>query len=232
LIGSEVRAVGYRVKDGESDVTAVVETDQIPCRLKALGRHNVMNALCALAVTRALGLDIKLAAEALADFPGVGRRLELIYESPGLKIFDDYAHNPGKIAACLTSIKEAWPEAALHVVFQAHRYSRLETMYDGMIGAVDAADFVYVVPVYSAGETTTADFSPEKLAAALRARAPAPSGRRLVVDCESLAAATAAVTLHLKKPAEQAAPAPPAVVLTVGAGDVYKVAESLRAERA
>lgn len=225
LIGSEVRAVGYSPKGGESYFTAVVEKDQISCRLKALGRHNVMNALCALAVVRALELNVKAAAEALADFQGVGRRLELVYEGKNLKIFDDYAHNPGKIEACLTSIKEAWPEADLHVVFQAHRYSRLETMYDEMLGALGAADFVYVVPVYSAGETTEGDFSPERLAAAIRHRVALAGEHQLVVSCHSFADAVSSVKSRLSDRRSFAA-----VVLTVGAGDVFKVGEKLRDE--
>jgi UDP-N-acetylmuramate--alanine ligase len=223
LIGSEIRAVSYTAKAGESLFNAVIEKDILSCRLKIPGRHNVMNALCALAVVRALELNVKQAAEALATFPGVGRRMELIHEEAGLKIFDDYAHNPGKIAALLMSIREAWPKANLHVVFQAHRYSRLETMYDEMLGAVDSADFVYVVPVFSAGETTEGDFSSEKLAASIRARPLLNEKRRVVIACTSLAAATNAVREYLRSSA-----ATPAVVLTVGAGDVYKVAEELR----
>src|SRR5262249_2977970 len=146
--------------NGEATFTAIVERDRVSCRLKAMGRHNVQNALCALAVCRALELDVRQAAASLADFQGVERRMTRVAETESLTIFDDYAHNPGKIAACVQTWKEAWPGRELHVVYQPHRFTRLETMYDEMLGALDGADCVYVVPVYSAGETTSRDFSP------------------------------------------------------------------------
>lgn len=215
-LGSDVRGFDYRAGGGEITFTAIVEKDKVPCRLKALGRHNAQNALCALAVARGLGLDVRKAAECLAEFPGVDRRMTLLLEAPDVAIYDDYAHNPGKISACINGLKEAWPTRELHVVYQPHRYSRLETMYDQMLDALANVDVVYVVPVYSAGETTTRDFSPAVLAADLQ--------KRLEIKarpCSSLSEATLALKTHLKAPA---------VVLTVGAGDVWKVSHQLRDE--
>jgi UDP-N-acetylmuramate--alanine ligase len=214
LLGSEVRAFDYQSSHGESTFAAIVEKDRVACRLNMMGRHNVQNALCSLAVARALGLDVKQAAAALAAFPGVDRRMALVHAEKDLKIFDDYAHNPGKIAAGVQTLKEAFPESKLHVVFQAHRYSRLETMYDDMLGSVEGADFVHVVPVYAAGEATDQDFSPGRLAQDLK--------QNLGVNalaCKTLADAVQSVREHLRRPA---------VILTVGAGDVHKVATTLK----
>ncbi len=214
LLGSEVRAVDYKSSHGETTFTAMVEKDRVSVKLPMLGKHNAQNALCSLAVARALGLDVKDAAAALADFPGVDRRMTLVHSEKDLKIFDDYAHNPGKIHACVQTLKESFPEAKLHVVFQAHRYSRLETMYDDMLGSVDGADFVHVVPVYAAGETTKQDFSPARLAADLKQKFGVKA-----FACTALGDAVASLREHLKRPA---------VILTVGAGDVHQVATTLK----
>jgi UDP-N-acetylmuramate--alanine ligase len=214
LLGSEVRAFDYQHAQGESTFTAIVERDRIAVRLKALGKHNVQNALCSLAVCRALGLDVKKAAAALAEFKGVDRRMTRVAEQPDVLVVDDYAHNPGKIAACVVSLKEAWPDRSLHVVFQPHRYSRLSTMYDDMLGSVRGADVVHVVPVYAAGERTKDDFSPERLARDLARLTGAKA-----YACNSLDDAVTSVERTLVRPA---------VVLTVGAGDVWKVAATLK----
>ena len=214
LIGSEVRATSARTNLGRSEFTAMVERDRVSCSLPALGKHNIQNALCTLAVVRALELDVHKAAESLAGFAGVARRMAQVYAHDGIKIFDDYAHNPGKVAACVQTLKQTWPEAALHVVFQPHRFSRLETMYEATLDSLRTADYVYIVPVYSAGETTTQDFSPRRLAQDLGQRFPIKT-----FACAELADAARSVLRYLGSPA---------VVLTVGAGDVGCVAYQLK----
>ena len=213
VLGSEVRATEYHCDKGETRFTAIVERDRINCRLAMMGRHNVQNALCCLAVARALELDCQKAAASLAHFAGVERRMTHVHSGQALHVFDDYAHNPGKIAASVETLREAWPDWQLHVVFQPHRYTRLETMYDDMLDAMLGADIVYLVPVYSAGETTLRDFSPTRLARDLEHRLPVEA-----VPCESLDEAVQAIRQRL---------APNSVVLTVGAGDVHRVATQL-----
>lgn len=214
LLGSEVRAIDYQSSHGETTFTAVVEKDRVAVKLPMMGKHNAQNALCSLAVARSLGLDVKDAAAALSGFPGVDRRMALVHSGKDLKVFDDYAHNPGKIRASVQTLKEAFPEAQLHVVFQAHRFSRLETMYDDMLGSVDAADCVHVVPVYAAGETTGQDFSPARLAADLASKFGVKA-----FACKALSDAVPSLREHLRRPA---------VILTVGAGDVHQVATTLK----
>lgn len=214
LIGCDVRAIDYRCDQGETFFTAMVERDRVECRLPTLGKHNVQNALAALAVVRGLELDVHAAAEALASFPGVERRMNLVHKSAEVAVFDDYAHNPGKIAACVRALRDSFKERQLHVIYQPHRYSRLETMYDDMLNAVSSADLVHMLPVYSAGETSAQDFSPARLAADLTRRFGVRS-----IACDSFEAAAASVLGNLKAPA---------VVLTVGAGDVWKAASLLR----
>jgi UDP-N-acetylmuramate--alanine ligase len=214
LIGSEVRAFDIHWDGSYTRFTAIVERDQIPVRLKAMGRHNVQNALCTLAVVRALDLDVAKAAESLSNFQGVDRRMALIHDLNGIKIFDDYAHNPGKIAACIGALRSSFPKLPLHVVYQPHRYTRLETMYDAMLGSLKEANHLYLLPVYAAGETTTQDFSPERLARDMHFMHEIKP-----VVCQNIAEATNRVF---------AAVSTPAVILTVGAGDVHLVSTQLR----
>ena len=214
LLGCDVRALDYKCADGQTTFTVIVERDLIKCRLQTIGKHNVQNALAALAVVRALGLDINAAAAALASFSGVSRRMTRIFDGPNLKIIDDYAHNPGKIEACLAGIRESWPEWQLQVIFQPHRYSRLETMYDEMLSALKAADVVHVLPVYTAGETTTNDFSPEALSRALVEKHGIDA-----IPCPDFAAAARSVRNRIEYPT---------VVLTLGAGDVWRAADLVK----
>ena len=214
LLGSEVRARDYHCHDGRTHFTAIVERDLIKCTVPTMGRHNVQNALCALAVARGLDLNIKMAAESLAEFCGVKRRMDRVFSNNKIIIFDDYAHNPGKVAAGVRTLRETWPNHKLHVVYQAHRFSRLETMYHEMLGSLAGADYVYVVPVYSAGESTIHDFSPSKLADDLELRMDLEA-----IPCERLEDAVDFILQRLDEPS---------VVLTVGAGDVWRVAMLLK----
>jgi UDP-N-acetylmuramate--alanine ligase len=214
LIGSDVRAINIHWNGTQTTFNAIVERDNIPVKLNAMGRHNVQNALCALAVTRALGLDVRKAALSLSNFSGVDRRMTLVHDAATIKIYDDYAHNPGKIEACVSALKESYPDCPLHVIYQPHRYSRLETMYDQMLASIKKADVVYVLPVYSAGETTTQDFSPEKLANDLVSR-----HQIRTIPCKNIQDAVEQVSTNV---------GPRGVILTVGAGDVYHVAYELR----
>lgn len=216
LIGSEVRAIGFQCSEGVSTFKAIVERDQIDCRINMIGKHNVQNALCCLAVARALGLDLKKAAAILTEFPGVKRRQEVVFKSEKVTIFDDYAHNPGKISALVSSIKDSWKSKKLLVAFQPHRFSRLDTMYDEMIGSVAAADQIFVLPVYAAGESTDKDYSSKRLAADIANRSGKP----------------AHACADIKDAARQILQAitPGSVVLTVGAGDVNAIVGELRKE--
>lgn len=218
VLGCDVRAREYHCRAGFSTFTAIVERDVINCSLPMIGRHNVQNALCALAVSRSLGLNVKDAAASLAKFSGVKRRMDRLLSTDRLKIYDDYAHNPGKISACIQALRQTWPQTKLHVVYQPHRFSRLETMYNEMLQSLDGADLVYVLPVYSAGETTQFDFSPQKIAEDLRLRMDIEA-----VACESLDEAVTTVKGQLSDTA---------IVLTVGAGDVWRVAAKLKEDLA
>ena len=116
------------------------------------GRHNQLNAAAAVLATVRLGGEAEAAARGLAGFAGVERRLELIAEWPGLRVFDDYAHHPTEVAASLSALRAAHPGARLAVVFQPHLYSRTRDFAGDFAEALGAADEARVLPVYPARE--------------------------------------------------------------------------------
>ncbi|HLJ65257.1 MAG TPA: Mur ligase family protein [Stellaceae bacterium] len=104
---------------------------RIPLRLAVPGRHNVANALASMGAAEGLGIDLRAAAAALERFTGIRRRLEIVGESHGITVIDDFAHNPDKIAATLDTL-HAFPGRLL-VMFQPHGFGPLRAMKDGFI---------------------------------------------------------------------------------------------------
>lgn len=115
------------------------------------GRHNVLNALAAITVADAAGVDFQLVARALATFAGARRRFENKYLSTMLRIVDDYGHHPTEVAATLQTARSLNP-GRLVVVFQPHRYSRTQKLADDFGKALQAADLVFVTDIYPASE--------------------------------------------------------------------------------
>ena len=118
------------------------------------GRHNVCNALAAIAVGLELGIDPATILSALAKFEGVQRRFQILGESNGVMVVDDYAHNPQKVEAALHAAKVAATKSQGRVVavFQPHRYTRTKFLYNEFLTSFHEADLLLVTDIYSAGE--------------------------------------------------------------------------------
>jgi UDP-N-acetylmuramate--alanine ligase len=214
-LGCDVRAINISNLGFKTRFLAVIERDQIPVEIPLIGTHNVLNALAALATSRVLGQDILQAAESLKSFRGVHRRLTTILQNSKVRIFDDYAHNPGKMTACIDSLKASFPHLPLIVIFQPHRFSRLETMYDEMLSSFKKADLVIVTPVYSAGEIDSGLFSPLSIALDLSKRS-----QTTAIGCLSLDDVIPLIKeCHLSNP----------TILTLGAGDVNALTPKIQA---
>ncbi len=169
-----------------------------PIKLRTPGRHNVANALAALAASIAAGLTLDEAARALDGFSGVRRRLEVVGTTASVTVIDDFAHNPDKIHATLETL-HAFPGRLL-LMFQPHGYGPLRTMMDALVEGFArdmAADDVLLMPqpVYYGG-TTDRSVTSEDIAAAVRAK-----GR----DARALEdrAATGALLLDLARPGDR-----------------------------
>lgn len=213
-LGCDVRALDIYPDQGTIRFSAVVERDLVDCRLLIPGRHNVQNALCAMAVGRCLGLPAQAVADAISTFEGVQRRLEFIYDSSSYKIIDDYAHNPGKIAAAVQSVAEAWPHLPVRVVFQPHRFSRVTSLYYEFANAFKEATEVIVTPVFAAGEAVDESFATESLAQEIARTS----------KVSAIAKSSLGDTIKYLSDTRNRAQ----VVMTVGAGDVNKIATTLK----
>jgi len=180
------------------------------------GKHNISNALGAIATAMELSVPFEVARDALTGFTGVQRRFTVRAEVGGVMIVDDYGHHPVEIRATLQAAEEGFPERRLVAVFQPHRYTRVRDLWDDFCTAFNRAAEVVVCPIYPAGEAPIDGVDHEALATALQNR-----GHRGVVLVGSLEEATE----HLAGTVREGD-----LVITLGAGSVNRVCEAL-AER-
>ena len=136
--------------------------------LRVPGKHNVCNALAAVAVGIELGVAPEVACRALSGFGGVDRRSQVIGEAGGVLVMDDYAHHPTEIQALLGALRESY-DRPLVAVFQPHRYSRTRDLFERFVTSFYAADRVLVTDIYPAGEAPLPEVSAEALAEGIRA---------------------------------------------------------------
>ena len=132
------------------------------------GRHNVLNALAAIAVSDAAGVDFQLVARGLSTFAGARRRFENKHFSEKFRIIDDYGHHPTEVAATLQTAQSLKPKR-LVVVFQPHRYSRTQKLANDFGIALQAADRVFVTDIYAASETPIEGVTAQTIVDAVKA---------------------------------------------------------------
>jgi UDP-N-acetylmuramate--alanine ligase len=121
------------------------------------GRHNVLNALAAIAVASELKIQDRAIIEALANFAGIGRRFQVygdyaLHKGGRVTLVDDYGHHPREIAATLQAARESWPDRRLVMVYQPHRYTRTRDLFGDFCQVLSLPDKLILLDVYSAGE--------------------------------------------------------------------------------
>jgi UDP-N-acetylmuramate--alanine ligase len=196
-----------------------------PLELAVPGQHNRLNARAALAAIDAAGFDLDSAAAALADFPGVKRRLELKGTRAGARIYDDYAHHPTEVRAVLSALREQRPPRLI-AVFQPHLYSRTKAFGEEFGVALALADEVVVLDVYPAREQPVGELAGVSGLQVAQAAAERMGGGR-VVWLPDQGAAAGALARRLDQ--NQAVGIEDQVLVTIGAGDVFKIGEALAA---
>jgi UDP-N-acetylmuramate--alanine ligase len=146
----------------------------LPVTLNLPGRHNVLNALAAIAVATELGIADAVIQQGLAGFQGIGRRLQVTGEirTPAGTVLciDDYAHHPREIAPTLEAVRSGWPGRRLVVVFQPHRYTRTRDLFDDFIQVLSEVDVLVIGEVYAAGEAPISGADGRALCRGIRAR--------------------------------------------------------------
>jgi UDP-N-acetylmuramate--alanine ligase len=209
--GADLRAEDIRFEASGAHFTAVLpDGTREPLHLNLPGRHNVQNALAAIAIAHELGVGMEAVRKALTEFQGVGRRCEshgdVKVGKATVRVVDDYGHHPREIAATLSAIRGAYPNRRLLVAFQPHRYSRTRDLFDDFCAVLSEADALLLTEVYAAGETPLAEADGRALARGIRAR-----GRVEPVFVNSVAEAPAALAAMARDGD---------LLLTLGAGDI------------
>lgn len=176
-----------------------------PMSLQVPGRHNLRNALAAVAVGLELDLPFDQIAGALGAFGGVERRLQVLGERRGVLVVDDYGHHPTEIAAVVSACREAWARR-LVLVFQPHRYTRTARLMGDFAEALGRADQLCLLPIYAASEEPIAGVTSEALAGAVTGK----SGRPVHL-IDTIADAPSSVA-SLARPGD--------LIVTLGAGSV------------
>ncbi len=201
---------------GRAKSLARPEDVDLSPQLAVPGHHNLLNARAALAALSLAGFDVEAAGRGLAGFPGVLRRLELKGTARGARIYDDYAHHPTEVRAALSALRELEPKRLI-AVFQPHLYSRTKAFAEEFGMALSIADEVAVLDVYPAREEPVGELAGVSGLDVARAAADRMGGRR-VWWLPSAEQAEAALADRLR---------PGEVLLTIGAGNVFKLAEAL-----
>ena len=164
-IRTEGRATEFRVLREGHEPLAV--------RMPLPGRHNVLNALAAIAVATDEGLSDRAILEGLATFSGVGRRFQVAEGAlfgRSLTLVDDYGHHPTEVAAVIETARACWPGRRLVMLYQPHRYSRTHDLYDDFTRVLGAVDALVLLDVYPAGEAPIAGADGRALARGIRQR--------------------------------------------------------------
>ena len=179
-------------------------------KLHVYGRHNVLNALAAASAAYALGLPGEAVEEGLAAFTGAGRRFEHKGTYNGAEVYDDYAHHPDELHALLATARSL-PYKRLIVAFQPHTYSRTAKLFDRFVEELKLPDVTILAEIFAAREQNTLGISSSDLCRNIPG----------AVYCSTLDK----VTEELRKAAQ-----PGDLILTVGAGDIYRAGEKLLKE--
>ena len=181
-------------------------------RLRMPGRHNATNAMAAVAVARELEVPFEQVAQALGSFAGIHRRLEVKGEGRGILVIDDYGHHPAEIQETILAIRQGW-NRPLTVIFQPHRYTRTQDLFGEFLSAFDAADRLILTQIYASGEPEIPGVSAEQLYRAMRLR-----GHMELEFIGEMEEITKRLVPKLKVGE---------IVLTLGAGDIHRVAEEI-----
>ena len=177
-----------------------------------LGRHNAVNALAAAAAAWVMGIPGEAVSHGIEKFHGAGRRMEYKGKFNGADVYDDYAHHPDEVAATLEAVRSL-PYKRVVLAFQPHTYSRTKALFGDFVRELRKADQLVLAEIYAARESNTIGISSQDLAEQI------PGS----VYCETLPD----VTAYLKESVREGD-----IVITMGAGDIFRAGEALLEEQA
>ena len=180
------------------------------------GIHNVYNAMASIAVGFELNIPFETIKSALETLEGVQRRMEVKGVAQGITVVDDYGHHPTEIKTTLQAVKESWPDKRIILAFQPHRYTRTRALFDEFSRAFYQSDLMVVMPIYSAGENPINGVDSSRLCEEIKAH-----GHKEVICMDGMES-----TLSYLKDVLRSGD----LLLTLGAGDVWKVGTAILKE--
>ena len=213
--GAQIRAVNVRHEGGKMRYTAVCRHNSIPLdldiTLNLAGLHNVLNSLAAIAVALEVGVTGEAIVAGLAEFEGVGRRMQRYGEIPlasggSFTLIDDYGHHPVEMKATLAAARGAFPGRRLLLAFQPHRFTRTRDLFEDFVKVLSGVDALALAEIYAAGEAPIIAADGRALMHALRV-----SGQNEAVFVENIADMPQAI-MQMARDGD--------VVLTMGAGSI------------
>lgn len=215
---ADVRLVAEEISIAGTSAEVVVHGVRLGrLSLRVPGRHHLLDAAAALAAGIALGAPPAGLLAGLAEFAGVRRRFQPLGSAGGVRVVDDYANHPDRVAAAVEAARAAAGGGRVVVAFQPHLYSRTALLADRFGAALGSADAVVVMDVYGAGEQPEPGAGGARVAAATRAGAARAGAARVVY--EPSWSAVPGVLMDLARPGD--------LVMTLGAGDVTQVGPEL-----
>ena len=211
ITGSPMRVRGVNVSfSGRSPSMDVLFDDKPVCKitLQIPGRHNLINALAATAACLSIGIDPRAIEAGLFGYTGVGRRFEYKGSFNGADVYDDYAHHPCELHALLDTVETLNVYKRVILAFQPHTYTRTKALFSDFVRELKRPDIVFLAEIYAARESNNVGISSSVLANAVE-------GAKCIPDFSAL-------TDEVRNIACQGD-----IILTVGAGDIFKVGEAL-----
>ncbi|OGZ04629.1 MAG: hypothetical protein A2648_00835 [Candidatus Lloydbacteria bacterium RIFCSPHIGHO2_01_FULL_41_20] len=201
------------IKDLKCKVINYMDFYDANLKLSVPGEHNRKNAAVALATSSITGIDIEKAKTSLEGFRGTWRRFEYKGEtSTGALVYDDYGHHPTEIKVTISGAREKFPDKKLTVIFQPHLYSRTKILFNDFVPALSMADRVVITDIYAAREPNDTSINGEMLAEAVK-----------IINKNTLYISDFnEISSYLNKNT-----AADDVLITMGAGDIYKIGEKL-----
>jgi len=211
---SDLQAREISFLDGKSRFSVFHQNINLgEINLNIAGQHNISNALAGIATALELKIPFATIKKALEEIQGVKRRLEIKGNKKGILVMDDYGHHPTEIRATLTAVRESYPKKRLIVMFQPHRYTRTQGLFDEFTRSFYQSAALIVLPIYAASEAPIPGVDSKTLCDAIKAH-----GHKDVTFAPDFTQALSMVTHKAGKGD---------LVLTLGAGDIYTLGERL-----
>ncbi len=183
-------------------------------KIRLFGEHNLLNAMAVFRLAQKLNLDLDKVKKILREFRGTARRFEIKGEFQGALIVDDYAHHPAEIRATLKMVKERYPNKVLKVIFHPHTFSRTEALLSEFVDSFKLADEIYFLDIFGSAREREGKVDSDDLVASARKKYP----EKRVENLQTIEKAVEYFRKNLGRDD---------ILLTMGAGDVYLVAEKL-----